>query len=72
MRDWKTDLDIWLTSAPDPGEDIECPDCGDDGAGPDPYCTACDGTGWTSEDALRMRDYDRAEDLRADEWRNEQ
>ena len=71
MRDWKSALDAWLTSAPDPVEEVECPDCGYDGVGPDPDCPTCDGTGWTTEDALRMQDYARAEAERAEEWRND-
>ena len=69
---WKRSFDMWLTNAPDPGEEIECPDCGDDGRRPRPYCDTCEGEGWTTEDALKMQDYDRAEAERADEWRNEQ
>ena len=72
-RDWKADLDNWLMNYPDPGEEVECPDC--DRAGGDArYCSdceTCDGTGWTTEDALRMQDYDRAEAERAEEWRKD-
>ena len=71
MRDWKRDLDNWLLRGPD-DDVVECPDCGDDGDEPNPACETCDGAGWTTEDALKMQDYDRAEAERADEWRNEQ
>lgn len=69
MRDWKNDLDNWIQWEPD--DAIECDQCGDDGDRPDPYCPACDGTGWMSATWAKDRDYDRAEAERADEWRNE-
>lgn len=86
-RDWKRDLDNWLTTPPDDGEMVECSDC--DGTGevlatdilghgyPDPLglenadCPFCEGEGEVSEGAVKMRDYDRAEAERAEEWRGD-
>ena len=80
----RTDLDNWLMSYPDPGEEVECPDCGGEcqctgcqiGDAKAMRCEeeACDfclGEGTVSEDALRMRDYERAEAERAEEWRKD-
>ena len=60
-------LDNWLAAA-FPDEEVDCPDCGDDGGEPNPECPTCEGTGWVWEQTLKARDYERAEAERAEEW----
>ena len=76
MEDWKRDLDNWLMQCPD--DAVECPDCGGTGMPdgyPDPLglekCGMCGGTGLVDEYTLKMRDYERAEAERAEEWRHD-
>jgi hypothetical protein len=51
-------------------DDNPCEECGGSGIEVTD-CDFCLGEGEVSEDALRMRDYDRAEAERADAWRSE-
>jgi hypothetical protein len=68
MRDWRRDLDNYLTTPP---ESVECWYCGDDGEAPDPRCWACAGTGFLDEaEAERLIEEERDAE-RADNWRGD-